>query len=173
LPRLRHRGEYAVLRTAVAAGCDRFGFRLAHYAILTDPLHFVVEAAGQRELARGLQGLLVRIAKRLNKLWGRRGSVFADRYHSRVLKTPREVRNALVYVFGNARKHAAEGRMLAVPQAIDTYTSAPWFDGSRERLTVRGIDTIVRPLADARSWLLRIGWRRHGLLSVHELPATA
>jgi putative transposase len=99
--------------------------------------------------------------------------VFADRYHDRALTSPREVRNALVYVFGNARKHAAAGRMLAVPQAIDTFSSAPWFDGFREHVTLRGIDTIVHPLADARSWLLRVGWRRHGLLSVDDLPATA
>ena len=57
--------------------------------------------------------------------------------------------------------------------AVDTYTSAPWFDGFREHFTVRYLDTIVRPTADARSWLLTIGWRVHGLLSVHELPATA
>ncbi|HEU4420443.1 MAG TPA: hypothetical protein VFT55_16015, partial [Planctomycetota bacterium] len=85
---------------------------------------------------------------------------------------PREVRNALVYVFGNARHHAAMGHMVAVHAVIDTFTSAPWFDGFRERVTVRGLDTIERPTTDARSWMLTIGWRRHGLLSVHELPAT-
>jgi putative transposase len=172
LPRLRNRGEYAVLRTAFAAGCDRFGFRLCHYVILNDHLHLVAEAADRVALRRGLQGLAIRIARALNKLWQRKGKVFADRYHDRVLTSPREVRNALVYVFGNARKHAAEGRMLDVSQAIDTYSSAPWFDGFRERLVVRGIEAIVRPLAAARSWLLTQGWRRHGLLSVHELPAT-
>ncbi|MFY9344421.1 MAG: hypothetical protein WAT39_18150, partial [Planctomycetota bacterium] len=122
LPRLRQKGEYAALRTAFAAGKERFGFRLCHYAILNDHLHLVVEAADRVALRRGLQGLAIRIARALNKLWARKGKVFADRYHGRVLTSPREVRNALVYVLGNARKHAAEGRMLAVPQAIDTYT---------------------------------------------------
>ena len=28
-------------------------------------------------------------------------------------------------------------------------------------------------VTDARTWLLRTGWRRHGLLSVYEMPATA
>jgi putative transposase len=172
LPRLRHRNEHAALRAAFVAGKDRFGFRLCHYAILNDHLHFLVEAADRDALRRGLQGLAIRIARALNKLWRRKGKVFADRYHDRVLTSPREVRNALVDVMGNARKHAAEGRMLAVSQAIDTFSSAPWFDGFREHFTVRGIETIVRPFADARSWLLRVGWRRHGLLSVHELPAT-
>jgi hypothetical protein len=36
---------------------------------------------------------------------------------------------------------------------------------------VRGLEAIVRPVIDARTWLLTLGWRRHGLLSVHELLA--
>ena len=171
LPPLRRRREYAALRAAFAAGCDRFGFRLVHYAVLNDHLHLMVEAADRRALSRGLQGLLIRVAKALNKLWSRRGGVFADRYHDRILKSPREVRNALSYVMNNARKHAAEGRMLAgVGKPIDTFTSAPWFDGWKETLTVHGLEVIVRPVASAHTWLLSTGWRRHGLLSL-EQPA--
>ena len=171
LPRLRSRREYAALRAAFAAGCDRKGLRLTHYAVLNDHLHFLVEACDRTALTRGLQGLAIRIAKALNKLWGRRGGVFADRYHDRILKTPREVKNALVYVLANGKKHATEGREVSVPQAIDTFTSAPWFDGFRETITVRGIESMLRPIAKARTWLLTIGWRRHGLLSVFDLPA--
>ena len=98
--------------------------------------------------------------------------MFADRYHDRILKTPREVRNALLYVLANGKKHAAEGREVHVPAAIDTFTSAPWFDGFREPFRVRGLEVIVRPVTDAHTWMLTIGWRRHGLLSVHDLPAT-
>jgi REP element-mobilizing transposase RayT len=173
LPRLRSRPEYAALRAAFTAGCDRNGFRLVHYAVLNDHLHFLVEAGDRATLSRGLQGLAIRIAKALNRLWRRRGTVFADRYHDRILKTPREVRNALVYVLANGRKHATEGREVKVPHAIDTFTSAPWFDGFRETVTVRGIEAIPRPVTEARTWMLCIGWRRHGLLSVHDLPATA
>lgn len=190
LPPLRRQATYAALRTAFAAGCrgprvggaavsgataapaaDGGGFRLCHYAILNDHLHFLVEGTNRAALARGLQGLLVRIAKALNKLWGRKGRVFADRYHDRILKTPREVRNAIRYVLGNGKKHAAEGREVTVRQAIDTYTSAPWFDGFREKVVVRGIEAILRPVTTARTWMLTRGWRRHGLLSVHEVPA--
>ena len=173
LPRLRNSREYAALRAAFREGCDRKGFRLTHYAVLNDHLHFLVEAADRASLARGLQGLAIRIARALNKLWQRSGRVFADRYHDRILKTPREVRNALVYVLGNGKKHAAEGRAVRVPQAIDMFTSAPWFDGFREAFTVRGIEAMPRPVTLAHTWLLTIGWRRCGLLSVHDLPATA
>jgi len=176
LPRLRSRREYAALRAAFAAGCARNlagTFRLCHYAVLNDHLHLLCEAESRTALSRGLQGLLIRIAKALNKLWARRGSVFADRYHDHILKSPREVRNALRYLFGNGKKHAAEGREVHAPQAIDTYTSAPWFQGFRERITVVGIEAIVRPVADARTWLLTEGWQRHGRISVHEVPSTA
>ncbi len=177
LPPLRRQAERAAILAAFARGKDRFGFRLAHFTIQNDHLHLIAEAADRIALRRGLQGLAVRIARALNKLWSRRGKVFADRYHDRILTSPREVRNALVYVLGNGKHHAATGRMVRVPQAIDIYSSAPWFDGFREhgfreRIAVRGIDTIEPPLAAARSWLLRLGWRRHGLLGIHELPAT-
>lgn len=171
LPPLRRRDAYATLRAAFAAGCDRNGFRLVHYAVLNDHLHFVTEASCRTTLSRGVQGLLVRIARSLNRLWQRCGRVFADRYHDHILRSPREVRNALRYVLGNGRKHAAEGRAVTVPQAIDTYTSAPWFDGFRETIVVRGLVAVVRPVTEAHTWLLTIGWRRHGLLSVAEHPA--
>ena len=177
LPKLRQRAEYATLRAAFAAGCTGCAgatggdFRLCHYAVLNDHLHLLVEARDRRALSRGLQGLLTRIAKALNRLWRRRGKVLADRYHDRILKTPREVRHAIRYVLANGKKHAAEGRHVHVAAAIDTFTSAPWFDGFRETIVVRGLEAIARPVADARTWLLTIGWRRHGLLSVHEVPA--
>jgi REP element-mobilizing transposase RayT len=177
---LRRRAERAALLTAFAAGCRgcvaaaaHRPFRLCQYVILNDHLHFIAEASDREALARGLQGLLIRIAKTLNKLWQRRGKVFADRYHDHILKTPRETRNALRYVLQNGRKHAAEGREVAVPQALDTFTSAPWFDGFRETITVRGLEAILRPVTEARTWMLTIGWRRHGLIGVHELPSTA
>jgi hypothetical protein len=49
----------------------------------------------ERALARGVQGLSVRIAKGLNGVMGRHGRVFSDRYHVRILKTPLEVKNAV------------------------------------------------------------------------------
>ncbi len=176
LPRLRSKTTHEALRAAFAAGSARNltgAFRLCHYAILTDHLHLICEAEGRAALSRGLQGLKIRIARALNKLWSLSGSVFADRYDDHILKSPREVRNALCYLFGNGRKHAVQGREFSVSQAIDTFTSAPWFAGFRERVTVHGLEAIVRPVTDARTWLLTEGWLRHGRISVHEVPATA
>ena len=164
LPRLRQKAEHAALRRAFAKGKLRFGIRLTHYVVLNDHVHLLVEAEHRDSLRAGVQGLAIRIARALNRLWRRKGKVFADRYHDRTLKTPREVRNALGYVMHNAKKHEAEGRMVYQPFPIDRYSSAPWFDGFVEKFTVRGIDVTIRPVAYARTWLLRVGWRRHGLL---------
>ena len=170
LPRLRNRKERAALLSHFARGKDRFGFRLLHFAILNDHLHFVVEAKDRTALSRGLQGLLIRLARGLNKLWGRKGKVFADRYHDRALKSPREVRNALVYVLGNGRKHAAQGRMIAAFDGPDMFTSAPWFDGFVETIEVRGIDGMPLPVARARTWLAYDGWRRLSKIGLEEQP---
>jgi hypothetical protein len=124
----------------------------------------IVEAKDRPALARGVQGLLIRVAKALNRLWGRRGSVFGDRYHDKVLRTPREVRSALAYVLNNARKHG-----LRLAQAVDVFASGAWFDGWREKFRARGVPE-ARPVAAPRTWLLRVGWRRHGLIRLAEIP---
>ena len=161
---MRRKAEYRVLRRAFAAGCERFGFRLVHYSVPGNHLHFIVEAKDRRALSRGMQGLLVRVAKALNKLWGRKGSVFADRYAEHILKTPREVRNAVAYVVHNARRHGAR------LESLDTYSSAAWFDGWKERITVRGLEGVTCPVASGRTWLLTTGWKRHRLISAFETP---
>jgi hypothetical protein len=94
--------------------------------------------------------------------------VLADRYHSRVLKTPLEVKRALVYVLQNHRHHA-EGVDRSPRRAhLDPLSSAPYFDGFTVRVTRPPKDA---PVVPARTWLLRIGWRIHGLISPDEVPA--
>ena len=161
LPRLRCERTKAVLERAFSAGGERFGFRLVHYSIQTTHLHLVAEAGDQRALSRGMQGLLVRTARALNRIWARKGKVFSDRYHARPLRSPLEVRRALVYVLHNARHHG-----LWVT-GVDAYSSGPWFDGWAGRALATGR---APPCVPARSWLLRLGWRRHGLLHITETP---
>ena len=165
LPTLRSQGVYAVLCAAFAKGCERNGFRLVHYSVQGNHLHMIVEATDRACLSRGLQGLLIRIARALNRLWGRSGKVFADRYHDHILRTPREVRHALAYVLNNARRHG-----VRLAQEIDWFASGWWFDGWREKLTNRVASELARPVARARNWLLNVGWRRHGLIGHHEVP---
>ena len=69
-------------------------FRLVHFSIQRNHLHFVVEASDRKTLSVAICGLLGRLAKALNKLFGRKGDVFPERYHDHVLRTPRETYNA-------------------------------------------------------------------------------
>jgi putative transposase len=82
LPSLRRAEAFEIVTTALAgsvAGADHHGMRVVHFTVQSNHLHLVVEARDARSLSRGMQGLLVRIARGLNRLWRRRGSVFADR----------------------------------------------------------------------------------------------
>lgn len=168
IPVLRTEPMFSTVREAIEAGADRLGLRVVEYSVQGDHVHLIVEAVDTVSLQRGMQGLCIRIAKALNRLMGKRGRVFADRYHARILKTPREVRNALVYLLGNAHKHAkARGHALA-GGAIDPCSSGPWFEGWREG-TPLPRRRWPRATVPAHTWLLLVGWRRHGLVAPGEL----
>src|SRR5207247_3135204 len=68
-------------------------------------IHLIVEADTSESLSRGMQGLCIRLAKALNRLMDRSGTVFSDHFHSRILKTPTELVNAIAYVLGNHAHH--------------------------------------------------------------------
>jgi len=139
-------------------------FRVIEYSLQSNHVHALVEASDERALTRGMTGLTVRLARGLNKLWRRAGAVFSDRFHARILKTPREVRNALIYVIQNARKH---GSWRA--RRPDAYSSGPCFDGWRDTRK-NPAESSARILARARTWLLSLGWRKHGLIDPLEFP---
>ena len=167
LASLRRMRVLGVLKGAFAAGCDRFGFRLVQWSVQSNHIHLLVEAEDNDSLSRGMQGLAVRMARALNKLWERKGRVFSDRFHARILRTPREVRNALVYVLQNARRHG-----LKLHSWLDAYASGVWFRGWKEGTPGLVGGTGPLPLARARTWLLETGWwQRHGLIGREEVPA--
>jgi REP element-mobilizing transposase RayT len=166
LPSLRGLREFAILRAAMVAGCERVGFRLVHFSVQSNHVHLLVEGGCRTSLSRGLQGLAVRMARGLNRLWKRMGSVFADRYHDRILRSPTEVWNALRYVLCNARKHGA----WASRSRPDPMSSAPWFEGWSDALPEPAESA---PTPRARTWLLGEGWRRIGLISLAASPWAA
>src|SRR5574338_324931 len=86
-------------------GAERGDFRLLHYSIQNDHLHMIVEADDAHALGRGMMSLATRVARVVNRVFARAGTVFRDRYHLHVLRTPLEMRRALAYVLLNARKH--------------------------------------------------------------------
>jgi hypothetical protein len=133
-------------------------------------VHLIVEAAGKKALASGMKSVGPRLARAVQVVFAVRGRVLAGRYHLHVLRSPREVRNALAYVLLNARKHWVQRGRKAPPVRLDVCSSGRWFDGWRQAplgAGDRGAIEVARP----RSWLLAKGWRRHRLIDPAEVPA--
>jgi REP element-mobilizing transposase RayT len=167
VPRLRAEVCFLAIRAALGFGKEREGFRLVQFSVMADHLHLVVEADGDKALSRGMQGLAIRVARRLNGAIGRSGRVFADRFHAEVLDTPRRARNAIAYVLLNGRRHVA--KMGLVPRdGWDVRTSAAFFDGWTQPCDLE-VDHDA-PVVPARSWMLNVGWRRWGLVDPREIP---
>jgi putative transposase len=144
---LRSRRSFCVIAAALRVGGDRFDVRVIQFSVQGNHIHLVVEAPHRGALARAIQGFSIRVAKGLNRMMRRKGRVFDDRYHARVLRTPTEVRRAIHYVLENARKHAAERGETYAPGYVDPYSSA-------------GAPDLALP--PAQTWLLREGWKRAG-----------
>jgi REP element-mobilizing transposase RayT len=161
LPPLREDVLAELVRRAVAAA-QRDGFRIVHFSIQTNHVHLIVEAHDNVALSRGMQWLNARIARRVNDTLGARGSLWRERYHARELRTPRSVRNAIVYVLMNAKKHGH-----AKASGVDPMSSAPWFDGFAGN-AVRSADE--SPVRAPRTWLAGVGWRKRGLIRLDERP---
>ena len=185
IPSLRQGPVVRALEAAFRRGCERGSFRLVHYSLQDDHAHLLVEASSREALGCGMKSLAARFAFAVNRGLGRRGRVLADRYHLRVLRTPREVRHALAYVLLNARRHLAKRlgrRGVPPPRGIDPASSGAWFDGWRREGAAAAFvlpDGARRvgpgraremATAAARTWLLRVGWRRHGLIDPAEVP---
>lgn len=158
---LRARRTMARILPALAAVMANNGMRVVHYSVQRDHIHLVVEADGKAALSRGMGGLCTSIAKRLNALMERKGKVFADRYHERVLITPRQVRNALRYVLLNAAKHGVAPNERGW---LDPCSSAAVFDGWSIEITPLGPGALAPPTSAPTTWLVKIGWRRGGPL---------
>jgi REP element-mobilizing transposase RayT len=130
VPQLRTAKLVAELERSWRESCERGRFRLVHYSIQSDHVHMIVEAASASDLACGLKSIAARFARGVNRVFHRSGRVLADRCHVHVLRTPREVRNAIGYVLLNARRHLAKrsGRPPAMAR-IDPASSGRWFSG--------------------------------------------
>ncbi len=175
LPSFREQVLTRALTAAIAAGkrsaATGPSFRVVHFSIQKNHLHFMVEAHDTAFLSRGMLGLAVRLARALNRELKVTGSVWGERYHARDLKTPREVRNAIVYVLMNAKKH---GSRIA---GLDPCSSARWFDGIRRPAGPQPLQLerdeppSSSPVTPAKTWLASTGWRKHGLVAVTERPS--
>jgi REP element-mobilizing transposase RayT len=177
---------YPAIREALCKARERLGVRIIHFSVQSDHIHLLVEAVDQVALGRAMKGFGVRVARRLNRLGGRSGRVIADRYHARYLRTPTEVRRAIIYVLQNGAKHARDEGRLSRGQSvwIDPHSSAAYFTGWHPRCQkwIPARDAPAHPLhrwgppvipvVPPRTWLLSVGWERAGgPIDIRERPS--
>lgn len=152
---LRSQRSFAVIHEALQAVRRRKDLRITHFSIQGNHLHLVAEAEGNRSFSSGIRALSIRIARGLNRMMGRRGPVFEDRYHAHVLRTPAEVRNAVRYAVGNFESHAARRGERTSGRFVDPFSSAAAAVPRRGQ----GVLFAEPVTAEPRTWLLRnAGW---------------
>ena len=155
---------------------DEKRFRIVQFSVQWDHVHLVVEASDERALSSGIASVAIRVARAVNELVRRRGRLWADRWHGRELTSPRQVRNALVYVLANFRKHAK----TELGAGVDPFSSALCFDGWRGFTQAPTLPRAGPPfhramakyvvVSEATTWLGGVGWRRAGLVGLGEAP---
>lgn len=126
----------------------------------------IVEASSPEELARGMQGLAIRMARAINRVFDRSGNLFSGRYHATLISSSWTLRNMLRYVLLKAKKHERFGPLGPL---IDPASSGPWFDGWADA------PQFVRspgppPVATPRCPFLRDYWRMHAPIGLYEYP---
>jgi REP element-mobilizing transposase RayT len=175
-------------------------FRIVHISIQHNHVHLIVEAGNKTALSRGMQSFQISAAKHLNRAFSmkwrvlnlkeqrslatrramarrRRGTVFPDRFHQVIITSPKQMRNTLAYVLNNWRKHREDRADFATTWKVDPYSTGYVFDGWKERedaVVLWGRPATYDPFIVylPRTWLLREGWRRHGLIRFGEIPSS-
>lgn len=182
---LRSQYVFPTVRNAIAATNRKrpTAFRICEFSVQSNHLHLLVEATDARALSQGMRSLGARLAYHINRLLFRRGQLIAARFHSRDLETPRAVRNALIYIFGNFRKHS-KFKNSTTGALLDVYSSAPYFRSFRSLVGIVPRDRIPNlipralappsepPVCTAQTSLLSESWISLGYISMNDAPRT-
>jgi REP element-mobilizing transposase RayT len=162
-------GMWRGRRRAPPGGGASVRVHVLQFSVQTNHIHLLVESQDKEALARGVQGVAIRVARAVNRVAARRGKVWAHRYHAHELRTKREVRNAYAYVLENWRKHKVDGGHLprrardldpcasgVLLGRLDRARHLFWLDGCRR---ARALPDVCRPvLWYARTWLAKTAW---------------
>jgi REP element-mobilizing transposase RayT len=171
---LRRRAAYRAIRRATLVAARKDDVRIVHLSIQRNHLHLLVEAASALALGEGMRRFAISAARQINRVSAHRGRVFADRYHARIIKSPRQARHALAYVLNNWRHHGLDDNHVTKRWLLDRYSSAIYFRGWRgiPETHIWPLPRDYEPLVvqPPASWLLRTGWAQHGPIALDERP---
>ena len=180
---LRRREAYHAVRQAMHVVNARTDFRIVQISLEDDHVHAIVEADNDTALSKGIQAFQISAAQRINRalskrgLPRRRGQVFSDRYHSRLITSPTQARHTLNYVLNNWRRHQQDQDIERMFWDVDYYSSGTTFTGWKELTgSMYELPEGFQPLPVARphTWLLEKGWMKAGgELSMYAVPGAA
>jgi len=159
-------------------------FRIVHISIQRTHVHLLVEADNKRALSRGMQSFQISAAKHMNREISikralpkrRRGTVFPDRFHEEIIKTPKQARHALAYVLNNWRKHREDRGDEQRRWNVDPFSTGALFFGWKaleDAHVMWPLPSTYDPLVVylPKTWLLSEGWLRHGRITFREVPS--
>jgi hypothetical protein len=179
LASLRQPFGYDAVGHALVRALARGDFRVVHVSVQHDHVHLIVEADDRGALARGLQSFTISMSKAVNKHLGRKGGLFRHRYDARHITTTEEAHDAVAFVLNNWWLHGVD-EVARAPggraPAIDPYASGARFDGWSDVAPGAALASLPEgraplPTAPPMTWLMRIGWKWHGLLGSKDRPA--
>jgi putative transposase len=96
---IRNKDSLKLLKRSIK-NAQKMGLKIIHFSLQSNHIHLITEAENNDVLTQGMRALTITFAKGLNK-----GRVQLERYHLHVLKTLREIKNAVQYVLFNEQKH--------------------------------------------------------------------
>lgn len=146
---IRNKVCLRILKRAIL-NARRMGLSIRHFSLQSNHVHLIAEAPDNSILESGMRSLCVTFAKGLQK-----GKVQKQRYHLHVLKTLREVQNAVKYVWFNEEKHRNLKKAF-----ITMYSSLQFVEDLRSLAKVMKMTIVFGErdayfLDPARSWKLK------------------
>jgi REP element-mobilizing transposase RayT len=172
VPRLRQRCMFEAIRRSLVHYVGGEQFRVVHISIQHNHLHLITEAANEAALTEGMRSFAIRVAKAINRAWGREGKVFKFRYKAKQIRSREYARNAIAYVLNNWRRHREDFYDLGSRRAVlDEYSSAVSFAGWTSGRFAIPTTHIPLPVSPPRTSLLRTDWQWHGLIDPWEIPS--
>lgn len=168
--RLRCRKGFGVVRAVMLLVAEtKTGFRIIDLSLQGNHVHLVCEADDAAKLRAGITAFKISFARRLNKAFGRTGTVFADRYHTELLTCPRQARNAISYVLNNWRKHREDRNAHT---RVDPFSTGHAYPAWAERYSYPYTDpSVLLPRGTPTTWLLTKGVTRYSPISLDEIPS--
>ena len=133
---VRNKETLKILKRSIQ-NARRFGLKVLHFSFQHNHIHLIVEAANNEILSKGMRSLTITFAKSLKK-----GRIQMGRYHLHVLKTFREVKNAIHYVLFNEQKHET-----GTCSAVNQYSSL---------LSIEGGLVLIRKYAQKKKITIKV-----------------